>query len=182
MQCRPGDLAIVVNDYEHPGNNGALLRIWKPALAGEFEIPADWIGTPLSTFRFGERTIAPGARATVVYRDAELKPLRDTDEDDETIAWAGPRPAIAQEQSLAERGTAAPQISRLRAKVEQVDRFVSGDWNLTLVSGDLGFEVRVKNTVMPSDGVKPGDRLLLDYRKGGHPFFGPFTRVYVECE
>jgi len=179
MHCKPGDLAIVVNDYEYPANNGALMRIWKPAPPGEFEIPADWIGLPLSTFRFGDRTIEPGARAIVVYRDAELRPLRDTDEDDETIAWAGPRPAIPQEQLLAERGTAA-QISRLRAKVEQVDRFVSGDWCLALVSGELGFEVRVKDTVMPVGGVKSGDSILLEYRKGGHPFLGPFTKVCVE--
>lgn len=182
MQCKPGDLAIVVNDYEHPENNGALLRILKPALPGEFEIPADWVGQPLSTFRFHDGTIEPDSNAIVAYRDAELKPLRDSDEDDETIAWAGPRPAIPQEQSLAERGTATARASRLRAKVEHVDRFVSGDWSLALVSGELGFEVRVKNTVMPPDGVKPGDRILLEYEKSGHPLHGPFTKVSVESE
>lgn len=182
MKCRPGDLAIVVNDYEHPENNGALLRIWKPALPGEFEIPADWVGRPLSTFRFGERIIEPGTPGIVVYRDAELKPLRDNDEDDETIAWVGPRPAIPQEQLRAERATAAPQLSRLRARVEQVDRFVSGAWNLTVVSGDLGFDLRVEDAVMPPDGVKPGDRILLEYEKSGHPMRGPFTKVSVESE
>lgn len=182
MQCKPGDLAIVVNDYEHPENNGALLRILKPALPGEFDIPADWVGQPLSTFRFDDATIEPGSNAIVAYRDAELKPLRDNDEDDETIAWAGPRPAIPQEQLRAERRAAAPQLSRLRARVEQVDRFVSGAWNLTVVSGDLGFDLRVEDAVMPPSGVKPGDRILLEYEKSGHPMRGPFTKVSIESE
>lgn len=180
MQCRPGDLAIVVNDHEFPQNNGALLRIWKPALPEGFSIPADWVCLPLSTFTFADRVVGPGDRRTVVYRDAELRPLRDGEGVDESIGWAGPSPGIPEE----EKPTAAPPAeaakSCLRATVQRVDRFVGGDWSLTLVSGNVGFDVKVDDAVMPADGVQPGDQVLLECRQGGHPFFGPFTRLSVE--
>lgn len=88
MQCNVGDLAIVVNDHENPDNNGGLLRILFKAGPGPWGIPADWICEPLSTFSFRGRVTRPGG-ATVVYRDCELKPLRDGDGEDQTIVWAG---------------------------------------------------------------------------------------------
>lgn len=184
MQCKPGDLAIVTNDHEFPQNNGALLRIWKPALPGECSIPADWVCLPLSTFIFSDRVVGPGDRRTVMYRDKELKPLRHDDGADQSIAWAGPSPGITEEKA-----TAAPQAaasaeadckSSLRATVQRVDRFVSGAWSLTLISGNVGFDVKVDSTVMPANGVQPGDRILLECTEGGHPFFGPFTSLCVE--
>lgn len=93
MQCKVGDLAIVVNDYENPDNNGALLRILLRAGPG-WGIPADWIGEPLSSFSFPGRVIRSG-QGTVMYRDCELKPLRDGDGEDQTHQWAG-RPASLQ--------------------------------------------------------------------------------------
>lgn len=46
MQCKPGDLAIVVNDLEYPVNNGCLLEILGRATPGAHAIPADWVGRP----------------------------------------------------------------------------------------------------------------------------------------
>ena len=89
MQCKLGDLAIVVNDFEHPINNGCLLMIVAKAPLGAFAIPADWIGRPLSTFEFNGRKQSPGGQGIVVYRDVELRPLRDSDGQDETLVWAG---------------------------------------------------------------------------------------------
>ena len=86
MQCIPGDLAVVVNDYEYPGNNGALLRVLKSAKPEFGNTPYDWLCEPLSTFRFS-KTIKPGMPCVILYRDVELKPLRDGDGQDETLSW-----------------------------------------------------------------------------------------------
>lgn len=88
MQCELGDLAIVVNDFENPVNNGALLKIVARALPGQWNIPADWNCIPLSTFRFDDRVVPPG-RGVLGYRDCELRPLRDSDGQDQTLEWAG---------------------------------------------------------------------------------------------
>lgn len=88
MQCKVGDLAIVVNDLESPENNGALLRIFARARPGQWAIPADWNCEPLSSFTFDGRSTVPG-RGILGYRDCELKPLRDGDGEDQTIQWAG---------------------------------------------------------------------------------------------
>lgn len=88
MNCRPGDLAIVVNDFENPENNGALLKIIAHALPGQWDIPADWNCIPLSTFRFDDKVVAPG-RGVLGYRDRELRPLRDSDDQDQTLDWVG---------------------------------------------------------------------------------------------
>lgn len=179
MQCMPGDLAIVVNDFEYPKNNGALLRIWKPALPEQFSIPADWICFPLSTFTFDDRVVGPNDRRTVVYRDQELKPLRDEDGVDESIGWAGSAPEIPQKQEAPVLvGNERPSL--LRGTVQRIDRFVSGSWNITLISGNVGFDVHIADAVMPATGVRPGDQILLEGKKGGHPFFGPFIKLCVE--
>lgn len=93
MNCKPGDLAIVVNDIEYPQNNGALLRVVS-RLRPSDRHPFEWRCEPLSTFHFGERVCYPG-HGVCVYRDIELKPLRDGDGQDETLAWAGlPAPIL----------------------------------------------------------------------------------------
>lgn len=177
MQCKPGDLAIVVNDLDHPINNGCLLEILCRAIPGAHSIPADWVARPLSTFRFGDRICPPGTPRVVVYRDIELRPLRDSDGDDETIAWAGlPKkadntvPATARGEVV----TATLETSFLRATVQRAEQFVGGAWSLSVICGEVGFDVRVEAKAMPSGGFQPGDRIQLEYRKGDHPFRGPF--------
>ena len=182
MQCKPGDLAIVVNDLEYPINNGCLLEILGRATPGAHSIPADWIGRPLSTFKFGDRTCPPDPRNTVVYRDIELRPLRDNDGKDETLAWAelpkktdNPIPAKKQDDVV----TATLQTSFLGATVQCAEQFVSGAWSLTVRSGDMGFDVRVDAHIAPPGGFHPGDRIRLEYKKGDNPFFGPFIKAHL---
>ena len=91
MRCIPGDLAVVINDHEYPNNNGALLRVVQNAKSVFPNTHFDWLCEPLSTFRFQE-TISPGMlrrgmSCVVVYRDCELRPLRDGDGQDETLSW-----------------------------------------------------------------------------------------------
>lgn len=191
MQCRPGDIAVVVNDFEYPENNGALLRIDRPALPSQFDIPADWVGEPLSTFRFGTSVIAPG-KGIVVYRDSELKPLRDDKGEDQTIAWAGlpasllpaqppkkkevaPVEAHATEWELVDDSSAP--CPYLRAEVWRVERFRSGDWGLFVICGDIAFDFTASNSVMEPGGVKPGDCIRIEYKKGCSPLSGPYTKV-----
>ena len=179
MNCRPGDLAIVVNDLDHPINNGCLLEIICRAPVGAFSIPADWVGRPLSTFDFGGRRNSPGDGRTVVYRDCELRPLRDSDGEDESLTWAEvPR----NEESLTARGqatTATRQTCALRATIKHVEQLATSSWSLSLSSGNLGFNVKVDDAVLPPSGIKCGDQIRLEYKKGDHPFFGPFIRVCV---
>lgn len=182
MNCRLGDLAIVVNDLDYPNNNGCLLEIIARAQAGAYSIPADWVGRPLSTFDFGGRRNSPGDGRSVVYRDCELRPLRNSDGKDETLAWAElPKkvdakiPATKQEEAV----TATLQTSFLGATVQCAEQFVSGAWSLTVRSGDMGFDVRVDAHIAPPSGFHPGDRIRLEYKKGDNPFFGPFIKAHL---
>lgn len=196
MQCRPGDIAMVVNDFEYPENNGALLRIDRTALPGQFEIPADWVGEPLSTFRFGTCVIAPG-KGIVVYRDSELKPLRDDKGDDQTIAWAGHPTSLLRAQPPQKKEVAPieahatvwelvddspPPSPYLRAEVRRVERFRSGDWGLYVICGDIAFDFTASNSVMQPGGVKPGDSIRIEYKKGCNPLAGPYTKVCLMNE
>ena len=177
MKCRPGDIAIVVNDLEHPRNNGCLLEIVSAAPPGAFSIPADWIGRPLSTFHFDDRVCKPGGRRVLGYRDSELRPLRDTDGDDETLGWADLPCSLNSAKAAEELATPVPQTTFLRATVKCAEQFVSGAWSLTVISGELGFDIKVQATAMPTEGIKPGDQIRLEYPKDGNPFVGPFIKI-----
>lgn len=86
MNCKPGDLAIVVNcrDVE---NIGALVEVMHFCGDGK------WVVNELSdvfivrSLKTGERTQRNKER-TLVGRDDCLRPLRDNDGQDETLTWA----------------------------------------------------------------------------------------------
>jgi len=78
-----------------------------------------------------------------------------------------------------EDAKAALQTSMLRATVERAEQLVTGAWKLALISGELGFSVKVEGAVMPPEGFKPGDDIRLEYKKGDHPFFGPFIKAHL---
>ncbi len=63
--------------------------------------------------------------------------------------------------------------------MKRAEQFVSGAWNLTVVSGDMGFDVRVDAHIAPHGGFNPGDCLRLEYKKGDHPLFGPFIKAHL---
>ena len=88
MRCKPGDLAIVVNDIEMPQNNGALVRVLCRARPENYlNMQAEWDCEALSTIRIdGYPSILPGGTG-FGYRDRELRPLRPDDGQDETLTW-----------------------------------------------------------------------------------------------
>jgi hypothetical protein len=96
MNCKPGDLAIVVQDFENPENVGALVRVVSRADPNDYDSDIDWDCDALSVIS-GPRsftgewfTAVPGSSDSEFgYRDCELRPLRDPGDDatDETLLW-----------------------------------------------------------------------------------------------
>lgn len=75
-----------------------------------------------------------------------------------------------------------PPNPHLRATVKQVERYKNGDWALYVISGMCGFNTLVAKNVMQPGGVKVGDLVRLEYRKGDSPLAGQFTRVSLMDE
>lgn len=79
MNCKPGDLAVVVRSV--CGNEGKICRVLR---ASELELP-DWVvefPTEIE-WEIGQRSRVGHAA------DTSLRPIRDSDGPDETLAWAG---------------------------------------------------------------------------------------------
>ena len=79
MNCRPGDLAIVVKS--NAGNEGVLLDVIRQAEIGS------WLCIALTEGVGTIRRFMPGDQ--VICTDSCLRPLRDNDGQDETLTWAG---------------------------------------------------------------------------------------------
>lgn len=86
MNCKKGDLAIVV--ISTCGNEGKIVRCVEFAgdqrrisPVGDFEYDPCWIVEPNLPDWSGGRSLYTA--------DHQLKPLRDSEGDDETLAWAG---------------------------------------------------------------------------------------------
>ena len=89
MRCKPGDLAIVVNDIEMPCNNGALVRVLKKADPDDYDcLEINWECEALSTILHDCGAVALPGQDGVGYRDRELRPLRPSTRQDETLTWA----------------------------------------------------------------------------------------------
>lgn len=80
LRCRPGDLAMVVNDIEEPKNNGALVQVIERADRSFYDIPVDWECRAVSAIKFCGSVHPPGTDG-FGYRDRELRPLRDPGDD-----------------------------------------------------------------------------------------------------
>ena len=88
MRCKPGDLAIVVNDIEMPINNGALVRVLKKADPDDYNCPEiEWECEALSTIRHDCGYVVQPGEDGVGYRDRELRPLKPSTKQDETLTW-----------------------------------------------------------------------------------------------
>jgi hypothetical protein len=86
MNCKPGDLAVVVKSYA--GNEGKIVRVLqlnkKQQLFGPngLEYGIVWeIDPPLIGWG--------GVKLTKAMFDYQLRPIRDNDGEDETLTWAG---------------------------------------------------------------------------------------------
>lgn len=87
MNCRPGDLAVVVRSIA--GNEGRLVVVAEFLGTVDYAItgpePNCWaispVGGPLNAF--------PGCDEPDSAPDTSLRPIRDGNGDDETFSWAG---------------------------------------------------------------------------------------------
>lgn len=103
MNCKPGDLAIIVGATKAPDNNGKIVEVVRPAVAGEVMFglrvrprEASWIvrsiGSPLTITLAG----IPYQSHERPYQDRFLRPIRPQPDDatDEMVLIAG-KPAEA---------------------------------------------------------------------------------------
>mgnify|MGYP006921370785 CR=1 FL=1 len=91
MNCKPGDLAVIVRSQ---GNNaGRIVQCVRLHISQAHDVD----GVPLLLTASGPRWVIdrplPGNLQTVP--DAILRPLRDSDGEDETLTWAGKPESVA---------------------------------------------------------------------------------------
>lgn len=93
MNCKPGDLAVIVKSYA--GNEGKIVRCLEPRpnhkfldlRDGTFFIAFGWLLDTEIKGRYG--------RTATVAADFQLRPLRNSDGADETLTWkAIPSPKV----------------------------------------------------------------------------------------
>ena len=78
MNCKPGDLAVIVGFRSHPELNGIILTVV------EAVAPNIWLCSGHEIERVSE---IYGTRPWIY--DEKLRPIRDSDGEDETLSWAG---------------------------------------------------------------------------------------------
>lgn len=96
MNCKPGDLAIVVNCEFHE-NIGRLVQVlWGASMSGRHEGKPGWLiqseGRPLRCHLNAGGT---GLREQTRALDENLRPIRPSEGDDETLALAGKPEQVA---------------------------------------------------------------------------------------
>lgn len=92
MNCKPGDLAVIVAGF--PENVGGLVRViaidpllsdlrpwWQVETLSTLVYALEWSGNQIVG------SIPPGSTSSVA--DEHIRPIRDQDGDDETLIWAG---------------------------------------------------------------------------------------------
>ncbi len=89
MNCRPGDIAVIVGGIE--ANVGRMVRVIKPCDALHWAMfHADWevelLQTTRTSSRVGEQDSGPGM--VCVCDDRILRPIRGGEGQDETLTWA----------------------------------------------------------------------------------------------
>lgn len=89
MNCRPGDIAVIVGGIE--ANVGRMVRVIKACDALHWAMcHADWevelLQTTTTSGPLGEQDSGPGMVCVCV--DRILRPIRDGEGDDETLTWA----------------------------------------------------------------------------------------------
>lgn len=107
MNCKPGDLAVVIGPGITPGIVGRFVTVIRPAVMGE-RFPSDigtirWTGdvpawvvesaNPLPWLASKSNRLHHMNRRAI--GDAYLRPIRDQPGEDETLTWAGKPEGVA---------------------------------------------------------------------------------------
>lgn len=78
MNCKPGDLAVIVRSAA--GNEGRIVQCLDFVGVGDGYYDDSWLI---------DREIAGTFEPLRFISDSKLRPLRDNDGEDETLTWAG---------------------------------------------------------------------------------------------
>ena len=98
MNCKPGDLAVIVRAVIHPENIGAIVHVVRRVVAGEQVGQYVLTGSGGQSWFVSSRgrpllwKLDSGETVYVAERfigDEFLRPIRDQDGEDETLTWAG---------------------------------------------------------------------------------------------
>lgn len=88
MNCKPGDLAVILWTRNYPENIGALVRVLHDSPNGPLpEYGHQWSVEPLQRVMTSIGKAGPGGEFSMP--DRFLRPLRDNDGDDEMLRIAG---------------------------------------------------------------------------------------------
>lgn len=83
MNCKPGDLAVIVNATSQKRHIGKIVRVLeRHEYAGQW----GWKTTPELLMHDGR---------WIAWLDENLRPIRDNDGEDETLQWAGKPEGVA---------------------------------------------------------------------------------------
>lgn len=101
LRCEPGILAIVINDPEQQKNIGRMVRVLRHASSDNYDDVVDWECECMQDMVNADGSITPAGTWERGYRDVELLPIRDPDQDatDETLLWL-PVPSTNKEEEL----------------------------------------------------------------------------------
>lgn len=96
LNCKPGDLAVIIRDLDAPENIGRLVTVIRSFLDG-----SEWYPSPVIDTRFSwevkpvRKLIGWGRGGVLVddssncsFPDADLRPIRDEPGVDESLLWA----------------------------------------------------------------------------------------------
>ena len=87
MNCRPGDLAIIIRSQN--GNAGRIVEVMRPTVSRAGWWVVQMVGRPGSARNIGDEAIASNLfeRQRASIQDANLRPIRDSPGEDETLKW-----------------------------------------------------------------------------------------------
>ena len=93
MNCKPGDLAVIVSADRNKENIGAIVRVIR-ALSGEWDWLVECLSGAKLTLRDGSGVLQAKAGQIAGAMDRNLRPIRPQSDDatDESTAWLPPVP------------------------------------------------------------------------------------------
>ena len=83
MNCREGDLAVTVSARHTPRRIGWIVCCVRLVPVGYYHEPSDQEANGYGTW------IVVDGRESWLHADSRLRPIRDTDGEDESFSWAG---------------------------------------------------------------------------------------------
>lgn len=92
MNCKQGDLAIIVKSYA--GNEGKVVRCVEAVGMELWDMP-DGTSELAFTWRMDRALRSFTGRLHDLVRDEHLRPIRPDEGDDETLSWAGKPEKVA---------------------------------------------------------------------------------------